>query len=1641
MDMMCPRICKDQEWIRGQHIWLWWGFLPKPIGFDIAQPIFRYDGSASRRFGLGRLSFRAAADVGDRQSAKFGNVVTESFFQLGQGGLRAIKETAENLSPKARDRRGSFGSDKGGLLGEGSNKRDPSLGSQEVSEITDTMAPKSASSALASSGPAPNPKRAEGSHRAPPRAEQEREEELERRRRERERKQRRKLIAAGTGGSDDGSMEDAPSTAAPTVATTAATGETYTELTTRSSVTKSASSSSGSSSSSDTESADRSGSGQSSSTSDDREKEERRKKRREKKERKAEKKRKKAEEIAKKSEQGSSADSFAKLAATIAGTYELPPPVRKRNRHEYAALFVLHPLFENFVLCCVVLQSIFIAMQHPLANPNEPGYLLLNVFSLIFAVLFTLEMILKMLAFGLFKEGVENRYLDDNPWARDTFEQREDEKESGGRTSSTSFSGSRGQQHSRSQSHSRARTPGRLPSFSLGKVSKKVFPDAHDPAYSIGLSEKDVASAMRRASRDVAMEDFLRENGGTEGREGGTSSSRRRGGERGETTGREAERSRSTRHREGGHTAVLPQPLEEEEANLQGSGDEAGRAGMEVERRNGSPGVATHEVGIFLNPDEVDEEERTVGAVGDSDRCVVEQMSGVTDLAAADLEAGTGFEASAPPQQPCCPSPTNHAGSCSHQTDVVDIMIPAPASTFFSDSFHHTAPPPLPRRTHYEGSHHLQGSLYDGLSGSRSLALSQSLAASKFHEYDPTSSGSGTRSRALGTGSQSLSLRRAVKRALITTTDKHRPLPYFMEGWNWFDFFIVLTCWGDEVGGWVGSTNSSVVWGLFAGLRTFRLLRAFRPLKLVSRNRNLRILVDTIAKMVPELLNLFIVSAIVCFVFAVWGMSNLKGAFGYCGDKNLQPFAFMGGSSSSDPSSGGGGGLLWLDPSNNYFRSGFGSSAPAPPSGGTARGTQAHVSYSRKTEDTPICLLRCDAGANMSVAGKEYCRTSDVWGYNVLPCSDCARQFCDKDFFPATGSSPGAGHITPPSPGENALKALQSFSEGGPNFNSCVEQCHSGEIPFFCDGAGKGTFECLQQCTSACLCDACQGFVLDAGKCVEQGGKWLNPFQNFDNIGSALQTVIEVGTLESVVSTTYSAIDHVGPYRAPERGKNSVWTVFFVVVVLFGSFFVLNLAVGSVIDQFKRVRAVEEAKIKEEEAEEAAKRAAAAAAADRAEAARRPSKEVSGEAAGDPPGEDAAQTEARAEDGAEAESSPGSPETNKIPIRVPSSESLAHTAGVALTDAQLGMIHIYRRLDLNMQYYLLNSLLRLPEPPLKGIVQTGATGSDMQNLRRKALILISRWQFEMTVLTLIVANTVILSLQIIPEPEAGWNENLNVAEIAFVCLFNLEAMVKIFAMQLGYFSMPWNRFDFVCVVAGDLGLIMGGGAGGAASLSEETNESSVLLASAVVLRVFRICRLLRFLKFLKGLSRVFSAFVLSIPKLMNTVLLLSILFFAFTVLGQQLFARTKQFGAHNEHANFQTFGNGFMTLFRCATGDGWNQLLHAFSADEFFFKTILEEPCSPDPMLLAPENNYAFYKDKKLLTHPIECGNATVAVAYFLGFQFVVGVVLLNLFVAVVFDAYEESVKQHQVNALWEVAEECLKQRSWQAYDPEMTGY
>jgi hypothetical protein len=80
---------------------------------------------------------------------------------------------------------------------------------------------------------------------------------------------------------------------------------------------------------------------------------------------------------------------------------------------------------------------------------------------------------------------------------------------------------------------------------------------------------------------------------------------------------------------------------------------------------------------------------------------------------------------------------------------------------------------------------------------------------------------------------------------------------------------------------------------------------------------------------------------------------------------------------------------------------------------------------------------------------------------------------------------------------------------------------------------------------------------------------WVNRGQNFDNIVSAVVTLFSISTTELWVDTMGAGIDAVGIDLQPLRDAQPAVAAFFVVFMIFGAFFVLQLFVSVTIEKVK----------------------------------------------------------------------------------------------------------------------------------------------------------------------------------------------------------------------------------------------------------------------------------------------------------------------------------------------------------------------------------------------------------------------------------------------------------------------------------------
>lgn len=95
---------------------------------------------------------------------------------------------------------------------------------------------------------------------------------------------------------------------------------------------------------------------------------------------------------------------------------------------------------------------------------------------------------------------------------------------------------------------------------------------------------------------------------------------------------------------------------------------------------------------------------------------------------------------------------------------------------------------------------------------------------------------------------------------------------YLRDNWNRLDFFIV---------------NTSIIELSFKDfdlpiIKIFRMLRTLRPLRFISHNVAMRLIVGALIESVGSILNVLSVVAVMFLIFAIVGVSFFGGGFWFC---------------------------------------------------------------------------------------------------------------------------------------------------------------------------------------------------------------------------------------------------------------------------------------------------------------------------------------------------------------------------------------------------------------------------------------------------------------------------------------------------------------------------------------------------------------------------------------------------------------------------------------------------------------------------------------------------------------------------------------------------------------------------------------
>jgi len=765
---------------------------------------------------------------------------------------------------------------------------------------------------------------------------------------------------------------------------------------------------------------------------------------------------------------------------------------------------------------------------------------------------------------------------------------------------------------------------------------------------------------------------------------------------------------------------------------------------------------------------------------------------------------------------------------------------------------------------------------------------------------------------------------------------------YLRSGWNWLDGIVVCVS----------------IMGLITGpggggfLKTLRILRALRPLRVISRNPNLKVVVQTIFASLPALMTLVIVCAVFLLIFALFGLSYLAGTFFSCdtGDADIYMSRHLKDTVSTP---------LCLDVANTVSGMPRGrydtdqskwidADLGCPLGAGNTSGLT--LSWERATADMPICVGRCiDGQTPTELCPRKYDKQMELPA-NCLPSTkrsispemvaaeEIGKTYVDSMqralIMPCAGSTV-TDNTNVAFPGQ-AISCRQVFCSNGVSADkarSCSDNCekHPHYCKRTCSGPEDGSAKCVacrKECQAACECDDhCEALIDDAALCVEQGGKWALPIpQNFDNIWMSLLVLFEISSTEAWVDVMYAACDSTDVYFEPVRDNRQwLFAPFFVVYIFMSFMFLLNLSVGVIVDNFMELKD----DLKEE------------------------GKEIM--------------------------------VTEKQAVWLKGVKTLCYKS------------YIFRLTNLHL----------------------------LEPTRRTMYNLVTGPSFDAVMTVFIMANTVVMASKIFPMPTEWWDDAIQGLDYVFTFVFFVEFLLKIYALHGYYWSDSWNRFDFICLVAAVIGIVLSLAAPGF-QLGQTFTQ---------IFRIFRVARLFRLLRS-KRLNTIFMALVLSLPKLGNVLGILILLLTLYSILGVSLFSAVHPNEFLNYHGNFSHFGWAFITLFRAVTGEAWNSIMHdLLLTEKEWFK--MDSWCTPDHLYHASsEESFGILDSKCLIDRPNGCvqtigGLNWLPAVYWVTYILLIVLMVMNLVIAVILEGYEDGKMRPED----EVIDLCID--IWRKYDSD----
>ncbi|XP_066857623.1 voltage-dependent R-type calcium channel subunit alpha-1E isoform X3 [Anser cygnoides] len=407
--------------------------------------------------------------------------------------------------------------------------------------------------------------------------------------------------------------------------------------------------------------------------------------------------------------------------------------------------------------------------------------------------------------------------------------------------------------------------------------------------------------------------------------------------------------------------------------------------------------------------------------------------------------------------------------------------------------------------------------------------------------------------------------------------------------------------------------------------------------------------------------------------------------------------------------------------------------------------------------------------------------------------------------------------------------------------------------------------------------------------------EWIGPndgITQFDNILFAVLTVFQCITMEGWTTVLYNTNDALG----------ATWNwLYFIPLIIIGSFFVLNLVLGVLSGEFAKERERVEnrrafMKLRRQQQIE---------------------RELNGYRAWIDKAEEVMLAEENKNSGTSALEAPlplPLPVLRRATIKRNRTDTMNRDSSDehCVDIASVGERRLAQRRPLHPT--LGNPLSR---SGLKGARVDGASYLRHKErlLRISVRHMVKSQVFYWIVLSLVALNTACVA--IVHHNQPAWLTHfLYYAEFLFLGLFLLEMSLKMYGMGPRlYFHSSFNCFDCGVTVGSIFEVVW-------AIFRPGTSFGISVLRALRLLRIFKIT------KYWASLRNLVVSLMSSMKSIISLLFLLFLFIVVFALLGMQLFGGRFNFIDGTPSANFDTFPAAIMTVFQILTGEDWNEVMY-----------------------------------------------------------------------------------------------------------------